>query len=242
MKKVAFVCVFHQSDEHRPNGFEYLNLNLESIFTHCKYPFKFFGVDNESTDKFEVENNSEHLQIIRNNNQAKTGTTGAWNIGIKEAVKQDYDIILAINDDLIFDESINNFIEVIENYPENDNAIFGPVSNNPNNDYQLADKPTGKIFEITGEARNELNGFVQGMTRETIIKNPYDNDGNFYCTLPKARWGYYEVEVGSRIKHSIVVGSCFVYHFKQSIEDDRLGNKGWRNLRRLIENKEKSSV
>ena len=93
MEKVAFVCVFHQSDEHRPNGFKYLNLNLESIFTHCKYPFKFFGIDNQSSEKFEVENNPDNLQIIRNNNQVKTGTTGAWNIGIKEAVKQNFDII-----------------------------------------------------------------------------------------------------------------------------------------------------
>ena len=52
-KKVAFSCVFHQSEKHRPNGFEYLNNNLESIFTHCEYPFKFFGVDNESEDKYE---------------------------------------------------------------------------------------------------------------------------------------------------------------------------------------------
>ena len=51
-KKVAFVCVFHQSEEHRPNGFEYLNNNMESIFKSCEYPFKFFGVDNQSEDKY----------------------------------------------------------------------------------------------------------------------------------------------------------------------------------------------
>ena len=232
MVRVAFICVFHQSEQHRPNGFEYLNKNIESIFTHCRYPFKFFGVDNESEDEFEVENNSDYLQIIRNDNQKKTGTTGAWNMGIKEAVKQNFDIILAINDDLIFDDSINNFIEVIINHPYKDNCIFGPVSNNPNNLYQLAESPTNKIFEISGEPKNELNGFVQGMTRDTILNNIFDEEGNFYSSLPEHRWGGYEVEIGKRVDHSIVVGSCFVYHFKQSIEDDKLGVRGWRQLRK----------
>ena len=236
--KVAFICVFHQSEEHRPNGFEYLNNNLESIFLNCKYPFKFFGVDNESEDKYELENEVESLQIIRNDDQKKTGTTGALNIGIKEAVKQKYDIIFAINDDLIFDESINNMIEVIYTHPKKDNAIFGPVSNNPNNAYQLAQEPTNEIFEISGKPREELNGFCQGMTRETVLNNLYDDDGNFFSSSPKHRWGGFEVEIGSRVHHSIVVGTCFVYHFKQSLEDDRMGNRGWRHLRKTTEKEE----
>ena len=238
MEKVAFVCVFHQSDEHRPNGFKYLNLNLESIFTHCKYPFKFFGIDNQSSEKFEVENNPDNLQIIRNNNQVKTGTTGAWNIGIKEAVKQNFDIIIAINDDLIFNHTINDFIKTISEHPYKDNCIFGPVSNNPNNLYQLSSEPINKIFEISGQPRNELNGFVQGMTKETILNNLFDKNGNFYSSLPEHRWGGYEVEIGKRVNHSIVIGNCFVYHFKQSIEDDKQGKRGWRHLRKITEFKE----
>ena len=238
--KVAFCCVFHQSSKHRPNGFEYLNQNIESLFTHCKYPFKFFGVDNESEDKFEIENESENLQIIRNNNQKQTGTTGAWNLGIKEAVKQNFDIILAINDDLIFNNTINNFIKIISEHPYKDNCIFGPVSNNPNNLYQLSEGPIDKIFQISGQPKNELNGFVQGMTRETILNNLFDENGNFYSSLPEHRWGGYEVEIGKRVNYSIVVGNCFVYHFKQSIEDDKLGQRGWRLLRKTTEFEEKN--
>ena len=51
-KKVAFVCAIHQSETHRPNGFELFNDYLVSIYTSCKYPFKLFAFDNESDDKF----------------------------------------------------------------------------------------------------------------------------------------------------------------------------------------------
>ena len=54
-KKVAFVCALHQSEIHRPNGFELFNNYLNSIYTSCKYPFKIFAFDNQSDDKFEVE-------------------------------------------------------------------------------------------------------------------------------------------------------------------------------------------
>ena len=62
-KKVAFVCAIHQSEAHRPNGFELFNDYLESIYTSCKYPFKLFVFDNESDDKFEVENFNKEYDI-----------------------------------------------------------------------------------------------------------------------------------------------------------------------------------
>ena len=36
------------------------------------------------------------------------------------------------------------------------------------------------------------------MTRETVLNNLYDDDGNFFSSSPKHRWGGFEVEIGSK--------------------------------------------
>ncbi|MBC8428467.1 hypothetical protein H8D04_01145 [bacterium] len=222
-KKIAFVCAFHQSKIHRPNGFELFNEYIKSIYSSCNYPFKLFAFDNASDDKFEIENCPDNLVITRVEDQYIGGVTYTWNAGIKLAVQDDYDVVIITSDDQIYNETINDFIDVILTYKYNDNTIFGPVTNNPNNSHQLANKPNGKIWEISGEPRNELNGFCLAMTRETIMNNYYDNKNNFFSTNENHIWGGQDVEVQSRVKHSIVVGTCYVEHKKQG---------GWREIRK----------
>ena len=221
-KKVAFVCALHQSKTHRPNGFELFNDYLTSIYTSCEYPFKLFAFDNSSDDKFEIENCPDNLVITRVEDQYKGGCTYTWNEGIKMAINEDYDAIIITSDDQVYNETINDFIDVILTHELKDDAIFGPVSNNPNNDHQLSHQPNGKIFEISGEPKDELNGFCLGMTKESIQNNHFDSDGNFFNTGKEYIWGKQDVEVQQRVGHSIVVGTCYVYHKKQG---------GWREIR-----------
>ena len=223
-KKVAFVCALHQSEIHRPNGFELFNNYLNSIYTSCKYPFKIFAFDNQSDDKFEVENKPDNLVITRVDDQYKGGCTYTWNEGIKMAIDEDYDVVIITSDDQIYDETINEFIETISTHELGNDAIFGPISNNPGpgHEYQRGNYPNGLVFEISGEPTQELNGFCLAMTKESIKKNYFDIEGNFFHTGEEYTWGKQDVEVQSRVGHSIVVGKCYVHHYKQG---------GWRKIR-----------
>tara|TARA_R110002020_G_scaffold32207_3_gene99292 strand:+ start:209 stop:910 length:702 start_codon:yes stop_codon:yes gene_type:complete len=224
-KKIAFVCALHESKAHRPNGFELFNNYLVSIYTSCKYPFKLFAFDNQSDHKFEVENQPDNLLITRVDDQYTGGCTYTWNEGIKMAIKEEYDAVIITSDDQIYDKTINNFIDTILTHKHKDDAIFGPLSNNPgpDHDYQRGFKPNGKIFEISGEPKDELNGFCLGMTKESIQNNYYDNGDNFFSTEHKNAWGGQDVEIQERVGHSIVVGTCYVHHYK-------IG--GWREIRK----------
>mgnify|MGYP003136124129 FL=1 len=224
-KKVAFVCALHQSKAHRPQGFELFNNYLESIYKSCKYPFTVFAFDNASTEKFEIENSPENLVITRVDDQYKGGCTYTWNEGIKLAIRGDFDAVIITSDDQKYDESINNFIDTILTHELREDAIFGPITNNPgpNHEYQRGHGPTGEVFEISGEPEDELNGFCLGMTRQSIQNNYFDEEENFFSTSSQHIWGGQDVEVQERVGHSIVVGTCYVYHYK-------IG--GWREIRK----------
>jgi len=221
-KKVAFVVALHQSELHRANGIELFNDYITSVYQSCKYPFKVFAFDNQSDHKFEVENQPDNLTITRVDDQYKGGCTYTWNEGIKQAIKEDFDVVIITSDDQIYDYTVNDFVDVILTHRLRDDAIFGPMSNNPNNLYQAADAPINKVWEISGKPNDELNGFCLAMTKESIKKNYFDEDGNFFSTKFEHAWGGQDVEVQERVKHSVVVGKCFVKHKKQG---------GWREIR-----------
>jgi GT2 family glycosyltransferase len=223
MSKIAFICTTHQSQKHRPNGFDLFNNYLESLYLSCEYSFKLFAFDNSSEDLFEIENNPDNLQLTYIENQYKGGLTYTWNEGVKQAINEGYDLCIITSDDQIFDKSINNFISDILDHPLNTNAVFGPLSNNPNNQYQYALKPHGRIFEISGKPKDELNGFCLAMTKETIKANYFDSEGNIFSTKLEDKWGHQDQELQSRVKHSIVVGTCYLHHIKQG---------GWRTIRK----------
>ena len=76
--------------------------------------------------------------------------TGAWNDGIKKAVKEKFDKIIMISDDLIFNKSINYLIDEIKS----DDAIYGGTSvpggvlgNGP----QVRNEPVDDIIDVSGE-------------------------------------------------------------------------------------------
>ena len=57
------------------------------------------------------------------------------------------------------------------------------------------------------------------MIKESIKRNYFDDEGNFFQGQEYI-WGK-DVEVQSRVGHSIVVGKCYVHHIKQG---------GWREI------------
>ena len=231
-KKVAFVVALHQSEKHRHNGFELFNSYLESIYKSCRYPFKVFAFDNASEEKFVVENQPDNLIITRIEDQYKGGCTYTWNEGIKMAIQEDFDAVVITSDDQVYNETINDFIDVILTHELKDDCVFGPLSNEPGPGHalQLGNKPNGKIFKMDsnkkGTEYGNINGFCMGMSKECIENNYYDDDGNFYSTEKERKWGGQDVEVQERVTHSVVVGTCFVHHIKQG---------GWRDIRKNYE-------
>jgi len=220
MNKVGFVCTTHQSTKHRANGFDLFNDYLGSLYTCCKRSFNLYAFDNASEDKFEIENLPENFRITRVDNQYKGGLTYTWNEGVKQAIADGCDLVIVTSDDQIIDETINSFIDEIRKHKLNSNAVFGPLSNNANNVNQTSLVPNNTIFEVTDIP---LNGFCLAMTKETIESNYYDNNGNVFSTAMEDKWGHQDQELQSRIKHSVVIGTCYLHHIKQG---------GWRDIRK----------
>ena len=183
--KIAFICTTHQSKKHRPNGFNLFNNYLESIYLSCKYPFKLFAFDNTSEDKFEIENKPDNLQMTYIKNQYKGGLTYTWNEGIKMAMQENFDVIIITSDDQVYNETINDFIDVILTHELKDDCVFGPLSNNPGSGHylQLGKEPNGKIFKMDpdkkGTEHGNINGFCMGMSKKCIENNYYDIRKNY---------------------------------------------------------------
>ena len=220
--KVGLVVAIHESEKHRPNGMYLFSQYIDAIFHSVDYPFKVYAFDNASTTPVVLEEPNEALQITRVEDQYTGGCTYAWNEGIKQALDEGCEVVIITSDDQIYNETINNFIDEIVSNKKNGNAIFGPLSNNPNNIYQKANGPSDFVKEISGDPHDELNGFCLAMTRETIEKNFYDDERNFFSTDPKCKWGGQDVEVQSRVDTSFIVGTCYVHHMKVG---------GWRQIR-----------
>ena len=123
-KKVAFVVALHQSKTHRLNGFELFNELLGSLYISCEYPFKIFAFDNASDDKFEIENCPDNLSITIVDAQYKGGCTYTWNEGIKQAILEDYDVVIITSDDQIYNETVNDFVDTILTHEHRDDAMY----------------------------------------------------------------------------------------------------------------------
>ena len=132
--------------------------------------------------------------------------------------------------------TVENYTKIVKNLAElGYSGRFSPyLMNEP-----LMDKD--RIVEFIRIAREHLpNCFIQmdsngtGLTvdlmRDMIdaglnriqFDDYFDLDGNFFNTGQEYIWGKQDVEVQSRVGHSIVAGTCYVYHKKQG---------GWREIR-----------
>jgi glycosyltransferase involved in cell wall biosynthesis len=137
--KIGLCITNHSSQKIRPYGRDLLVNAFQSFIKNCKYNFEIIIVDNQSD--FRLDNSSHELLTNSNvhyiyvEDQWKRGLTGAWNEGIKKAVELNCDIILNSNDDLIFNESINDFIEKIILNEHKDISVFGPLTNGVNGSF-----------------------------------------------------------------------------------------------------------
>lgn len=221
---IGIVVVMHKS-HLRPNGFELINRFIESLYEFLKERFYLYLFDNASSEKYTIPN-YDNIKYTYIENQYIRGLQPI-NDGINQAIKDNCDIVIITHDDVIINNTINNFIDVIKRHKLRDISLYGSLSNGvlPRNIYQLADKSSFGMKEITGEPNGSgwLSGFFIAFTKEFYHKFKLRN-GNL-CNV-NIKWEGGEINLHNRIKRQggriFVIKNCWIYH--EQI-------RGWKEIR-----------
>lgn len=222
--KIGYTFTFHHSEDIRPLGKKVVQPSIESFYKNCNYDFSTYVIDNQSFPKtsfpelFDISTKNLHYTYI--NNQHEKGLTGAWDLGIRQAIKDGCDIIILSGDDIIFNNSINNLINYIENDPKNFNSIYGPVASGITNNIQKSLGPTNKITQILGSKFHQhLGGHLYAFTKEFYHNYKQSNNELFIINQPHnggdGKWGGQEGNVmcwAEQGAKCIIVGTCHVHH------------------------------
>ena len=222
--KVGYTFAFHQSDDIRPLGKQVTQPSVMSFYDSCDYDFQTFVIDNQSQPKTSfheiIDTSTENMHYTYVEDQFEKGITGAWSLGIKQAIDNGCDIVILSGDDIIFDDTINNLIHHIETDKDSDNSIYGPVASGITNRIQLSDKPTNKITQILGSKfLQHLGGHLYAFTKEFYHKWKQPNGDLFIINQHHnggdGKWGGNEGNVmcwAEQGAKCIIVGTCHVHH------------------------------
>jgi len=222
---IGFICVMHKS-KFRPNGFELINNFIKSLYEFCKKDFTLYLFDNGSDEKYDVPN-YPNIKYEYIEDQTVGGLLRPYNDGVTKAIKDKCDIIVFVNDDIILNETINIFFDIIGSHKHNKVSLYGPLSNGllRNTSFQEAQKPGKGVMEITHEKKSWgiLNGFLMAFTRRFYHKFKLPN-GNLVDPINK--WGGGEGTLKRRIKPRggklFIIKDCWVFHHKI---------RGWKNFK-----------
>jgi len=198
-------------------GFDLIDNFIKSLYKYCAEPFNLYLFDNQSDEKYSVPKYM-NLTYTYIKDQSIRGLY-VLNDGIENAVKDDCDIIILVNDDVVFNETINNFIHTIYNHKYKDIGLYGPLTNGilQNRSYQKTNKAGKGIREITklGKPLGILNGFCLGFTKEFYYKFRSSN-GNIAESSDK--WSGGEKRLIRVMKRRggkvFIVKDCWLYHHK----------------------------
>ena len=222
--KIGYAFAFHHSDKIRPMGKQVTQPSVQSFYNSCNYNFDTFVIDNQSEPKTSfseiIDPSTENMHYTYIENQFEKGITGAWSLGVKQAIEAGCDIVILTGDDIVFNESINKLIEHIDSDKESDNSIYGSVASGITNNIQLADGPTNKITELVGHKfRQHLGGHLYAFTKEFYHKWKQTNGDLFIIDQHHnggdGKWGGNEGNVmcwAEQGAKCILVGTCHVHH------------------------------
>jgi hypothetical protein len=241
--KIGYTITFHHSDEIRPNGKKVVKQNLDSFYANCKHEFRSFIVDNQSVpstsfgDVFDISlDKYKNLQYTYIENQFEKGITGAWSLGINQAIEAGSDIIILTTDDTIINETINNLIDYVISDPNSGNTIYGPMASGVTVPLQRSDGPINKVFEIPGTfCPKHLGGHMYVFTKEFYHKWKSENGDLFVIDQPHnggdGKWGGNEGNVihwAEQGAKCVVVGPCWIEH----VQDTRYSYRTARDIDR----------
>lgn len=223
--KIGISVAMHWSDKLRPNGDKFIKKLVNSINEFVKYNKNIYVIDNGSQYESDIIG-YENVKYYKINDQTLEGITGAWNQGIYNAITDECDIIINTNDDLIFNDTVNKFINNIETDPKSINSIYGPLTNGVLVNTQLSDRP-----KIGIQLTNNMGGFMFAFTKEHYHKFKF-NDRFYFNKNNKhnggdGKWGGQEGQFRENCEKGAVckiINSCWVDHNKQ---------RGWKNAKNL---------
>ena len=229
--KVGFVVTAHWSDKYRPRGGEYIKRFTATLIENCKYPYHIYVIDNASMHELDISDSIGNMTYIRIDDQTINGITGAWNTGLHTAYMDGCTILVNCNDDLWFNDTINNFINVINDFDISDDVIFCPLTNGVlgGNPLQKSEQAKQGITKLDSKRWSTApNGFMFGMTRVHYEKYRYTdmeyfNKDNKY-NGGDGKWGGQEgqfIENSSKGLYGIIINECWIPHDKE---------RGWKQL------------
>jgi len=209
----------HKCNSCSRNTFDTINNFIKSLYEFCKKDFILYLFDNASDEKYAVPN-YPNIKYKYVEDQLARGLAGPYNDGIRTAIKDNCDLIILINDDVILNETINIFIDKIESHPFKNIGLYGPLSNGLHNkSRQLASKVGSGIKEITNEPDlfANVNGFLMAFT-PTFYHNFKLPNGDF-CDMRK-KWSGGEEILQTRARNNggrmFIIKDCWIYHRRYS--------------------------
>ena len=213
--KPAFVVTVHQSQKYRPNGHKLLERYLQTLEENLKIPYDIFIIENASEDLFKFDKKYHYRYFP---DQLK-GMTRCWNEGVKYAIENENDFICVTNEDIFYNDTINNFFNDIREFPDKDISVFGPVSDCESTFFPQRAKTTTEGFIRLTNPSLPIHGWFLGFS-----KNYYNEfkrrDENLFD--PNKIWRgqeSFQSENWKKGAKSYVVKSCMIHH-------DHLGS--WR--------------
>jgi len=237
--KIGICVTTHRSQNIRPQGKELLNTFLKGFRnSNFKYDYTIYISDNESSIPYKYPDDL-NIKVIEIPNQSIKGLTGAWNLGLNAAYKDKCNILWNFNDDIIPNNSINQFIKLINLHPEKDDTLFGPLSDNggyPSPNTSLGPKTGYKNLNIKPNSWANLpNGFSFGFTREFYKKYRF-TENEFFPLNHKlngrdGKWGgqegYFSIisEFGAKAS---LINECWLQHTK--LKSWEIARDNYKNL------------
>ena len=205
---IAFIIVTHQSPI-RPNGHKYAQECIQNIQDNMDTDnYDIILIDNGSDTPY--PNTKNILYTYRDKQPG--GLIRAWNFGINLAVSNGNDFYVIMNDDVLFNKTINNFFPIVDSHKHKDISFYAPVCNNPKTfSWQRMPYSPGVIKELTNTLDGP-HGYFLSFNKTFLLTNIV-NLIMFYESKPFAGQ---EILFHNRIKknggRSFAIGDCEMFH------------------------------
>ena len=145
--KPAFIVTVHKSNQFRPDGHDYIGRYLDSLEKSLHIPYDVFIMENASDVKYNAPEYAHYHYFP----DQLGGLTRAWNLGLILSYLNGNDIFLVTNDDLTFNDSINNLFVDIDAHEYKDISVYGTLCDNPTTwPNQIASEISSGFKEVTG--------------------------------------------------------------------------------------------
>ena len=216
---IGIIVAMHKCKNCKRNSFDTINNFIRTLYKYCKHDFILYLFDNASDEEYKIPNKDIKYEYIED--QTIGGLARPYNDGVKRAIKDDCDIIVIVNDDVVFNKTINKFFDTIIKHQHSDVGLYGPLTNgiNKGKNFQDADEPGRGIREITKieGSFGVLNGFLIAFTKEFYHKFK-KKSGKFFDDDQKHLWKGGERAFRRRVVpkggRMFIIKKCWLHHHK----------------------------